>query len=1204
MIRRTGKIALELVGVAVAATAVLLAVLAWRLSSGPVSISILNQMIEDAATPSLQGGSLAIGDTVLLWVAENRELSLRLNEVHLSGAEGNMVASVPQIAFKLSMPALFRGRLAPTSIDLYGVEATILRRPGTGITLALSHDTDPPDPEAADFLGPMLEAMVAGNDPSSPFGYLDHLGIRDAKLYFVDEVNGVDFHAPMANLAVSRGNGGLEGMLAADVAIDDTTAHLEMDGVLPANADAAGITAHVTNLVPAALARLSPAFADYAIFDAPLVADGDLLIKTDGALQTARLSLRAGEGKINLPAPWNTTIPLEDAQSHVELDGVAQQIKLTDLTFKAGPHEASVQGVIDYRIGQGLNIASADVDLVTGRFHTQVPDFFAGPVDLDEVRLKAAIDFETMKADIATLFIGAAGGGLRLSGSIADAPRSPALKLTGRVEPMPFEKMTAIWPLPLAKGAREWVAKNLSGGTVTGGSFDLDLPGGMIADAIDHIEIPKGHLRFDFAASGFAMKYLGEMPPMENVEARGLVEDDRFDAWVTSAVIRQEGRKKGRKEGLGEIAVSNGHFVDDDLHKKGAAGSIAFTAAGTTADILSLLDHEPLHLIGKFGLDPRSVGGTGKLIGEVSLPLVKEVTMDDVDFSGTAHAQNITIPDIQNDISITSGSLDIKVTRAGLTASGPVGINNVPPLDLVWQESFKRNASPSSSYRLRGVIDDEGRHALGLRLDKFISGPARIDATLTGDGRTVDRASVTADLSESTAMLDYAGWVKKPGDKAMAAFDLALLEDGAYRISNFELRGGGIEADGEITLTRDGRLVAADFPVVKLGPFNDFSFKAGASEDAALAMSLKGARFDARGVLSDVLSGGGADDGKRAAGPLPLLDESIAADPLRRSKLRIDIAELTGGHETGFSDVQVSLVQADERIWSMSVNATDKAGAAVTAKIAPSGPGKRVLAISSSDAGNIVRALDLTHSMNGGVLDVSGIYDDTKPGSPLTGTVSIGAFRIADAPVLAKILTLGSLTGIGDTLRGEGIFFKRLDLPFAITRNRIHVNDARMSGPAIGLTMNGQVDRASDRIDMEGTLVPAYTINSFLGQVPLIGPLIVGRDGEGIFAITYTVRGQSDDPAVIVNPLSALAPGFLRRLFEFGSTLPPESTPDRGTNSSDRLPPAPSYSPDQSPDDGVPSTVIPAPDGVESPRKASPEAGSAAPAADPAAAQN
>ena len=138
MIRRTSKIALEIAGVAAAVTAVLFAVLAWRLSSGPVSISILNRMIEDAARPELQGGELAVGDTILIWSAEDRGLALRLADVRLNGADGNEIAAVPQIAFELSVPALFRGIVAPTRIELYGVSATLLRRPGTGVTLALA----------------------------------------------------------------------------------------------------------------------------------------------------------------------------------------------------------------------------------------------------------------------------------------------------------------------------------------------------------------------------------------------------------------------------------------------------------------------------------------------------------------------------------------------------------------------------------------------------------------------------------------------------------------------------------------------------------------------------------------------------------------------------------------------------------------------------------------------------------------------------------------------------------------------------------------------------------------------------------------------------------------------------------------------------------------------------------------------------------
>ncbi|MEQ8266777.1 MAG: AsmA-like C-terminal domain-containing protein [Parvibaculum sp.] len=1152
---------MEVIGVAVAVTTVLLAVLAWRLSAGPVSFAILNQMIEDAANPALQGGSLDVGDTVLIWAAEERELSLRLTDVRLTGADGNRIANVPQVAFELSTPALFRGMLAPKTIDLYGVRARILRRPGAGITFALASADAELDPEAPSFLGPMLEALTGEGDSSSPFGYLTRLGIRQARLQFVDEVNDVVFDAPAANLIMYRGEGGIAGMLNADFVVGGTMAHLEMNGILRADADAARIDVEASNLIPAELARMSAAFEDYAVFDAPLAAKGSVQIKRDGALGSAQLTLQAGAGQIDLPAPWDTEIPLEKARAEIEIDGAAQHLELKELALEAGPHSVSLKGTVDYRMDTGLNIAAAAVSLSADRFHTEVPGFFAGPVDLDQFQVKADLDFEALKADIDELFIGVGGGGIRLSGSVANEERSPAVKISGRIEPVPFDAFTAIWPLPLAKGAREWVGKNLSGGTITDGSFDLDLKGGMIADAVDHVPIPKENIRFAFSATGPTMKYLRDMPPMENLEARGLIEGDRFDAWISSAVIRQPD--------LGDVAISDGHFYDDTLHIKGALGHIAFTAAGATADILSLLDHEPLNLISRFGLDPRTVGGTGTLAGKISLPLVKGVTMEQVDVSGTAHADNVAIPEIQKGMSVTSGSLDVEVSRTGLSARGPIGLNNAAELELEWRENFQRDASPTSVYRLRGMLDDGGRAALGLRLDAFIAGSADIDATLMGDGRSVNRATVKADLTDSVVKLDYAGWWKKAGTAAMTNFAVAFLEDGGYRISDFVLTGDDIEASGWLVLGDDGRMVAADFPVVKLGPHNDFSFVAGSSENASLAMNVTGNRFDARGVLDNMFSGDadGPDSAEKepSTDPLPVLSE-LASDPMRRNTLRADIAQATGHNETSFTDVKVNLVQVDGRTWTMALDAVDQGGAPVRLGIGPDDTGVRSLDVSSSDAGNIFRALDFTRSVRGGTLTATGRYDDTKYGSPLRGTVLIDNFRIADAPVLANILTLGSLTGIGDTLRGEGILFNRLELPFTITENRIRMKDARMSGPAIGLTMNGQVDRSADVIDMEGTLVPAYTINSFLGQVPVLGPIIVGREGEGIFAITYSVRGKADDPTVVVNPLSAIAPGFLRRLFEFGSTLPSEP------GSSGQSGAAPAVSP---PDETVPEVAKP-----------------------------
>lgn len=1137
MIRRSSKILLEVVGVAVAVTATLLAVLAWQLSSGPISLSLLNQMIEDAANPVLQGGELDIDDTVLIWSAEDRELSLRLVDVRLTGADGNRVARVPEVAFQLSMPALLRGTLAPTSIELFGVRATVLRRPGTGITLALAKsDSDMPDPDTPSVVGPLLEALVSGGDPSSPLGYLSSLGIRKADLRFVDEVNGLTFNAPDASLVIYKGGGGLAGVLHAKFAIGDTTATLDMKGELPAGADEANIEASIADLVPAALARTAPSLADYAVFNAPLFANGQLRIGRDGALRSGHLSIRSGSGEIDLPAPWETTIPLEEAEGDVTIDGLLQRLKLEKLVVKAGPHEASLGGTVDYRVRKGFDISSARVDLAVDEFHTEVPGFFVGPVDLEKAVLKADIDFDALKADIEELFLGVGGGGVRLSGTVADAERSPLVKVTGKFDPMPFEAFKSIWPLPLAKGAREWVGKNLQGGTVDSGSFDIDLAPGMIADAADHIPIPDKSLRFEFTASGQTMHYLGELPPMQDLQARGQVLGDRFDAWISSAVIRQEN--------MGDVAISGGHFYNDELSRKGAPGHIFFKASGATSDVLSILDHEPLHFIGDFGIDPAKVGGQGTLDGEISLPLVKHVEMDQVNFSGKAHIENASIDGIRENLSLTDGTLDMTVSRTGLTATGPIVLNGAADVDLEWKEDFRPEAAPGSVYRLRGEVTEEELAAIGLKLGQFFSGPAVIDAKIMGDGRNIDRASVKADLTKAVAKLDDAAWRKEPGVPAMTSFDVFLQEDGGYRLSDFLLSGEGISAAGNFTIGNNGHLVAADFPSVKLGPDNDFSFRAGPAENAAIEMTVSGSRFDARGILANLFSGGGGEDKPVAApaeeeGAATLLDD-VPADPLRRASFRADIGTAIGNHDTSFGNVHVNMTEIDDALWSLDVSATGSNGKPVDLKVGPDAEGVRRLRMTASDAGTILRALDFTRSVRDGTLNVNGVYDDSKENSPLSGTLTMDDFRIVDAPVLAKILTVGSLTGIGDTLRGDGILFEHLEAPFAMTQSRIRLKDGRMSGPAIGLTMEGQIDRASDTIDMEGTLVPAYTINSFLGNVPVLGPIIVGREGEGIFAITYSVRGQANDPTVVVNPLSAIAPGFLRRIFEFGENMPPE----------------------------------------------------------------
>ena len=199
-------------------------------------------------------------------------------------------------------------------------------------------------------------------------------------------------------------------------------------------------------------------------------------------------------------------------------------------------------------------------------------------------------------------------------------------------------------------------------------------------------------------------------------------------------------------------------------------------------------------------------------------------------------------------------------------------------------------------------------------------------------------------------------------------------------------------------------------------------------------------------------------------------------------------------------------------------------------EIAPQGTG-RVLAGSAADTGALLAALDVIPDMTGGRLALSGHYDDTAPGHPLTGHAEIADFRIRHAPALAKLLQAMTLYGLVDLMQGPGLGFTRLIAPFRLSDDILELHDARAFSPSLGMTAKGRLDLAREAFDMQGTIVPAYFFNSLLGNVPLVGRLFSPERGGGLFAATYTLRGPLADPSVSVNPLAALTPGFLRGVF-------------------------------------------------------------------------
>ena len=124
-----------------------------------------------------------------------------------------------------------------------------------------------------------------------------------------------------------------------------------------------------------------------------------------------------------------------------------------------------------------------------------------------------------------------------------------------------------------------------------------------------------------------------------------------------------------------------------------------------------------------------------------------------------------------------------------------------------------------------------------------------------------------------------------------------------------------------------------------------------------------------------------------------------------------------------------------------------------------------------------------------------------------------------------------SLSAISDLLKGEGIRFKRLVGEFAFQNGVMTTDLIRAYGDSLGITAQGEVDFERSISDLRGTVVPAYSVNQVLGEIPLLGLVLTGGKGQGVFAVTYRLTGDLEDPEVSVNALSALTPGFLRGLF-------------------------------------------------------------------------
>ena len=780
----------------------------------------------------------------------------------------------------------------------------------------------------------------------------------------------------------------------------------------------------------------------------------------------------AGLMPADLPEIW----PFETPMLPDELRGVRV------------PVSASIEGEITPDGGT----SALKVDLLAEDGIIDVSAHLAEPLQIGMIGLKGRIDAGFDKAEIDHALVVSRGARLAASGQLAWVDEAPMVSLDLKASHVRAEDLPAFWPPRLGEDAREWVVENIIAGHITHAEAKLNLGPDDFGPAPLRDEAVQGM----FAFEGLSARYLDEMPSVDNAVGTANFNADRMNFDI-------EGGTNGG------VKLTGGTVTITGMGKPGKLATQLLVLADAESpmdEMLTLLDHPPLDVAKDIEIAPSATSGSVVAKIEVRLPLHDEVTEDEAILLAEAELVDLTIerlPKLPDDVGLDQGRFELALDEDKVQLSGEAAISGLPlKIDVI--EPLDEEAS-TRRIILDGRLSREQLAARGLSVDE-LDGEFSFKATVTETG-TQFWADLEADLTPLAITPQSFAWSKKSGENGLLRASLVAPADGPIEVKHFELLAGDLKSSGSFLLSAGGlqSMVVDDFRLAD----SKAAIRYARDDDGGYDIVVEAERLD-----FDALFGEERD----RRGEPERLDAILRAD-----QLKIKGIELT--------DVQADASLATDGWRSASAIGTLPNGGKVVLELAAEGESDdRRLELRSDDAGALIEALDLGQRVEGGNLSLSARLEAQDP-VIADGRFEISDFVLRDAPLLARLLTLASLNGIGNLLGGTGIQMDHVLLPFTYEDRTLTLSDGLLRGSELGLTIKGDVTLNDERMDLEGTIIPIYTLNRLLGQVPVLGRILTGADGRGAFAATYTIEGPKDDPTVFVNPLAILTPGLIRDFF-------------------------------------------------------------------------
>lgn len=681
---------------------------------------------------------------------------------------------------------------------------------------------------------------------------------------------------------------------------------------------------------------------------------------------------------------------------------------------------------------------------------------------------------------------------------------SPEINMVAQVPKMSTAAVKQFWPYWMGKRARQWVLNNLYGGTVSKGRIQLAAPAGHYQPYED-VGFDEDQLQIDFDIVRARLNVAGDIPPLRDTAGHMRLRGSEVSFNIDSATaFFPTGRT---------VDVANAVFSIPATNEQPLMAELSMSVIGKADAVAELITYHPINVLDQIGLKPEELSGSISstvtarfgLIADQSPPppdWTADLEMDGVDIAKPIEGRILT--ELKGRLYVTPG-------RAELTADALVdGVKMT--LDIVQPVG---DSVIEAERKMSGTLTPEAREQLAPGTGTLISGPVGFVMENQPDGSQ----TVSLDLKTAKLTVPGVGWTKGKGVAATLQFSMHTDGD-VTRLSDLNLSGKGFGASGAVSL-KNGQVVSAAFDHVELSPRDNYRVDI-TGKAKGYQIKVSGKAIDARPLIALVKS-------VEAGSPV---DQSNTAQ-----------VDLSGSVDTvhGYSDEALSNASfrykgQGKRIDLLDFKAVTNSGQALVMAVMRDKAGESV-EVTSGDAGAFARFAGIYARIQGGLLNVR----LKRENGPLRrGVIDIRNFEVVGEPRLESLVSTPSKTGgksLSDAVKAD-IDVSKASFEVANARivsgnGELSISEGVIRGPEIGASFQGLIYNANGDIDLTGTFMPAYGINRLFGELPLIGLLLGNGRDQGLIGITFRLAGKTGSPLLQVNPLSVIAPGVFRSIFEF-----------------------------------------------------------------------